>query len=273
MLSADVLFTMLWCGVLSRMLKAIFFDIDGTLYSHRTNGVPQSTRDAFSMLHKKHILTIACTGRHIRELEELNIAKYLSFDAYITLNGQYCYDDSGLIYDLPIEKEDVDLVIEDVKKKHYPVIFVERDTMYINIHNDYVQKVQDDIHSSMPPLGKLSDENKIYQMIPYLPSSDNYIELPHCAKNIWHPGAFDIIPKEGGKDKGMAEVMKAYHITPHEIMAFGDAANDICMLEYADIGIAMGNASDEVKKHANYVTTDIDDNGIYNALKYFQVID
>jgi hydroxymethylpyrimidine pyrophosphatase-like HAD family hydrolase len=68
-------------------------------------------------------------------------------------------------------------------------------------------------------------------------------------------------------------VLKYYHISTDEIMAFGDAANDISMLEYANIGIAMGNASDEVKKHADFVTTDIDDDGIYNALKYFQIID
>lgn len=273
MLSADVLFAMLWSGVLSRMLKAIFFDIDGTLYSHRTNRVPESCQRAFQQLHEKKILTIACTGRHVLELEELNIHDYLDFDAYITLNGQYCYNDQGLIYDLPIDPQDVDLVIQDASKKHYPVIFVERDKMYINIQNDYVKKVQDDIHSSVPPLGKLSHENKIYQMIPYLPSSKDYIDLPHCAKNIWHPGAFDLIPKQGGKDQGIKEVLKYYHISTDEIMAFGDAANDISMLEYANIGVAMGNASDEVKKHADFVTTDIDDDGIYNALKYFQIID
>lgn len=56
-------------------------------------------------------------------------------------------------------------------------------------------------------------------------------------------------------------------------MAFGDGHNDIDMLEYVHIGIAMGNANDEVKKHADDITDDIDQDGIYNALKKYHIID
>ena len=56
-------------------------------------------------------------------------------------------------------------------------------------------------------------------------------------------------------------------------MAFGDGENDIDMLHYAGIGVAMGNASDLVKSNADYVTADIDDDGIEKALKHFGIID
>lgn len=253
-------------------VKAIFFDIDGTLFSHTQHKIPDLAVKALYALKAKGIKCIVSTGRHITELEELKIDSYFPFDAYVTLNGQYCYDDQGIIYDLPVNPEDVQMVIDDVNEKHYPVIFVERDKLYINIVNDYVRKVQEDISSEVPPLGKLTNDEKIYQMIVYLPSADHYIELPHCAKNIWHSGAFDLIPKEGGKEHGIQKVLEYYGITTAETMAFGDAYNDIGMLEMCEIGIAMGNGNDEIKKHADYITTDIDDNGIYNALKYFKVI-
>ena len=48
--------------------------------------------------------------------------------------------------------------------------------------------------------------------------------------------------------------------------------NDIDMFEFCEIGVAMGNASDEVKSKADYVTSDIDDDGIYNALKHFHIL-
>lgn len=272
MLSADVLFPLFWNGVLSRMLKAVFFDIDGTLYSHVTNTVPLSAQLALKALQNKGMKVIACTGRHVTELEELGIDRYVSFDGFVTLNGQYCYDDQGLIYDLPIEKEDVDLVIKDATEKKYPVIFVERDKMYINIVNDYVKRVQASIHSKVPQKGKLSDEQKIYQMIPYLPSNKDYIELPHCMKNIWHEGAFDLIPKKGGKSQGMIHMCKHYGIKSNEIMAFGDADNDISMLNYAKIGVAVGKATDTLKAHADYITDDIDEDGILHALQYYRVI-
>jgi hydroxymethylpyrimidine pyrophosphatase-like HAD family hydrolase len=55
-------------------------------------------------------------------------------------------------------------------------------------------------------------------------------------------------------------------------MAFGDGGNDIPMLRFAGIGVALGGVDQEVMDAADYVTTTVDDNGVYNALKHFQVI-
>ena len=63
-----------------------------------------------------------------------------------------------------------------------------------------------------------------------------------------------------------------FHIGLDECMAFGDGGNDIQMLSHVGIGVAMGNASEEVMKSAAYVTTSVDENGIYNALKHFNII-
>ena len=57
-----------------------------------------------------------------------------------------------------------------------------------------------------------------------------------------------------------------------ETIAFGDGGNDITMIEHAAIGVAMGNANKEVKEIADYITDDVDNNGIYNALKHFNII-
>ncbi len=56
------------------------------------------------------------------------------------------------------------------------------------------------------------------------------------------------------------------------IMAFGDAENDIDMLKTAEIGVAMGNAEECVRKCADYVTSDVDNGGIVKALRYFHLI-
>ena len=56
-------------------------------------------------------------------------------------------------------------------------------------------------------------------------------------------------------------------------MAFGDGGNDISMLQHAGLGVAMGNAKEEVKQKADYVTTSVDEDGIANALKHFGIID
>ena len=55
-------------------------------------------------------------------------------------------------------------------------------------------------------------------------------------------------------------------------MSFGDGGNDTSMIVQAGIGIAMGNAIDELKELADYVTTSVDDDGILNALRHFNVV-
>lgn len=64
----------------------------------------------------------------------------------------------------------------------------------------------------------------------------------------------------------------AENIAIADTMAFGDGGNDIAILRQAGIGVAMGNANDDVKAVANYITSSVDDDGIANALKHFGVI-
>ena len=85
---------------------------------------------------------------------------------------------------------------------------------------------------------------------------------------------FLLLPSAKGntKQKGIDEIIRHFGIRLEETMAFGDGGNDVSMLRHAAIGVAMGNAVDEVKEHANYITTSVDENGIANALKHFSII-
>ena len=77
-----------------------------------------------------------------------------------------------------------------------------------------------------------------------------------------------------GADKGKGILAMARHegFDPSRTMAFGDGGNDTSMILQAGIGIAMGNAIDSLKHQADYVTTSVDDDGILNALRHFNVI-
>ena len=84
--------------------------------------------------------------------------------------------------------------------------------------------------------------------------------------------AFDVIPAIGGKAAGIQYILQHFGISQNEIMAFGDGNNDIDMLRYANVGVAMGNAGSEVKRQADYVTADVDNDGIWRALKHYEVL-
>lgn len=82
----------------------------------------------------------------------------------------------------------------------------------------------------------------------------------------------EVIPKVINKGQGIRDICRTLGISPEEVIAFGDAANDIPMLRAAGTGVAMGNAAEDVKAAADYVTATNDADGIAAALEYFEVI-
>ncbi len=166
------------------MIKAIFFDIDGTLLSHTTYSVPESTKEALRLLKEKGILTFIATGRHLSEMRDLPIQD-LEFDACITLNGQYCFNKEGMIYGLPIDKIHQQHH-QLCRYKPYALHIVEDELMYINFNNEVVEKVQKAISTPLPELGDIHRgyTHPIYQVIPYDTNDERLKEIkelmPHC---------------------------------------------------------------------------------------------
>ena len=97
--------------------------------------------------------------------------------------------------------------------------------------------------------------------------------LPNCEMGRWHPAFVDDTAKGNTKQHGIDEIIRHFGIRLEETMAFGDGGNDISMLRHAGIGVAMGNAKDDVKVIADYVTASVDDNGIADALKHFGILE
>ena len=72
---------------------------------------------------------------------------------------------------------------------------------------------------------------------------------------------------------GIQKVLEHYGIRREEIIAFGDGENDMDMLQFAGIGVAMGNAGPEVKEAADYVTEHIDEDGLEKALRHYGLLE
>jgi hydroxymethylpyrimidine pyrophosphatase-like HAD family hydrolase len=89
-----------------------------------------------------------------------------------------------------------------------------------------------------------------------------------------HPGQLsaDLSFKEHDKSKGIEAFLNYAGIDKNDTIAFGDGYNDITMMSAVGCGIAMGNAVDAVKEAADYVTSDVFEDGIYHALKHFELI-
>lgn len=258
------------------MIKAAFFDIDGTLLSHKTNSVPDSAVRALEKLREKGILTFIATGRNYFELPKMKPIAALPFDGVVSLNGQYCRNDREIIHHCPLEREAIVTLLEFLEEHPHPALFVEEGQMYINFHNDHVAKVQAAIHSEMPAIGDLRRgyEHPIYQVMLYMTDEElkTLPDIPHVRLTHWALGGVDVIHAKGGKATGIAKVLEYYGIDKSETIAFGDGENDVDMFGAVGTAVAMGNACASAKAAADYVTDKVLDDGIWNALVRLGII-
>ena len=257
------------------MMKAAFFDVDGTLLSYVTHSIPQSARDSLSELKAKGIKTYLCTGRHATELDLLPVSD-IPFDGYITLNGHLCLDQNRqMMFGLPFPEDTTNALIRIFKEQRLPLVLVEESGLTLNFVNDTVIRAQKAISTPIPDIAPY-DGKPIFQATTFISREEDdrirFLMPPNCRAARWNDHGVDLILNRGGKVAGIRFVIEQEGILPEECIAFGDAENDIDMLEYCGIGVAMGNAQEKVKEIADYVTTDVDRDGIKNALRYFSII-
>ena len=249
------------------MIKAAFFDIDGTLLSFTTHRVSAGTIRAFDRLHRAGVRTFLSTGR-----PEVLIPKMpVTFEAKITMNGGLVFTSNEVLFSNPIPNDELQSWLDIAKDKHLCTMIFTKNNMFLAQPNEVGIKLRNQLEFEMPPVVELDSLRKetAYQIIAIMPGEmDNTVGkmLPHCRLPRWHPYFTDIVAFDNSKARGMEAICQHYGILQEETIAFGDGANDIEMLEWAGSGIAMGNADEGVKKHANMVTTDVDNEGIENAV-------
>lgn len=258
-------------------IRAAFFDIDGTLAAVKTHAIPESTRKALKMLEEKGIRRILSTGRHPLEVEEENILPGLSFDGAVWLTGQFCELDKKCILQNCFSADQLLLLKEFLTSRSRSCIFLEKDAMYCNLIDERILKEQAGIGTAVPPVREIEDLEKreILQAVPFIDQAEEeelLRLLPSCKLTRWGEGVVDFLPAGGGKEQGILAICEALGIIPAEVIAFGDAENDISMLKLAGIGVAMGNGADAAKEAADHVTDSIDQDGIFNALVKLGII-
>lgn len=259
------------------MIRVIFFDIDGTLVSFDTHTVPKSAIDAINLVKQKGIKIIVATARLLKDIKGLG---ELDFDGFVAVNGSLCVDTKGnIISKKSIPKPELkSLIAYEKDEMPFSFAFMTDNGTFVNRVDDNVIKICSVLNTPIPVTKDLSTmiNEEVYQLKIYVDkTTETQImqkALLSCESSRWHEAFANVNVKGIDKSLGMREFIHYYNIDQSETMAFGDGGNDIPMLKYAHIGIAMGNANEELKAISDYITTSVDDNGVANALSHFELL-
>ncbi|MCQ2550493.1 MAG: Cof-type HAD-IIB family hydrolase [Lachnospiraceae bacterium] len=263
------------CG--GELIKAAFFDIDGTLAEEKTHYIPESLYTALENLSSNGIRTFLSTGRHPLEVVQENLIADLEFDGGIYINGQLCEYHGDTISCVQISKQSLKALKDFLQQYSRSCIFFEENQMYTNLIDERIIEEQARIGTKVPEVKDIEhlEDRTILQVIPFITEEEEQVlmeAMPDCELFRWGKSVVDVNCRVCGKDAGMKAICKALAIRPEETICFGDAQNDLRIIEKAGIGVAMGSAPDYVKKVADYVTGTVREDGIYKALVHFGLI-
>lgn len=254
------------------MIKAAFFDIDGTLLDHSggESVFHPSTAAALAALQRRGIKVFVSTGRGPGILG--SIRDMFPFDGFVTFNGQLVLlRDGTVLHRAAHTPEDVRAMTELARGAGIPGLVMGEAESWPLGDSPQARGFYEWLGQEFPPLYDtgLADKTPVIQLTLY-ESQETAGAVLAPVKGVravaCGPGMVDVIPIGGGKEAGLNAVIGRYGLNREETAAFGDGMNDLGMLKWAGTGVAMGNAEPEVKAAADYVTTPVWEDGVKNAL-------
>ena len=272
--------------------KMVCIDMDGTLLSSRKK-ISEENKNAIKKVHDKGVEIVVTTGRIYNNAEYYsNLLGVKS--PVIAANGAIVKSkiDSKILYENPIKIEEciklIDLLYEMKLLFHFYTTdgifcnngltkFATKVYMTKQVGHESL-KINYHVIKSKEKWRKFFEENnnKITKCIIFSISPDTIVKCKEKLKALdgivyFGAGKRSIEINNRGVSKGNAvrSLAQKYGIKREEIICIGDNENDLSMIEYAGVGIAMGNAIDSVKEIADYITSSNDDNGVAKALEKF----
>ncbi|MGX7418463.1 sugar-phosphatase [Carnobacterium gallinarum] len=266
------------------MIKLIAIDLDGTLLNEHKEITP-ATKKALTQAKNIGVKVVLCTGRPLlgmaHYLDELNLKE--AGDYGITYNGGLVQrTNTGEVlsqktltktqikelYQLTQELQ-VPLNFIDLKQVYAPPYPENRDSLYGGIMkalpmvSTTIEELPEDLEYNKAVI--CIDQEILDEAIAKIPVefTENYTMMKS------RPVLLEVLNKEVDKGRGLAVLCELLDIHPDEVMALGDEENDMAMIEFAGLGVAMGNATDEVKAAAQFVTKSNLENGVAYAVEKF----
>ena len=275
------------------MKKIIFLDIDGTLVTPN-KPVSQKVKEAIIKTRENGNYVFLCTGRNRSSIEAL---EDIGFDGYICSAGGYIEVDGKVIDKTYLDNDEVNRIIEILDSNNILYNLEGSDYTYSseklkyyfahailgdNGSNSEFERLMEQqkneynmvdiseydgsqgIHKLCFIAFDMDDVNKVKDVL------DDYHFVIHDVFSE-HTINGEIINKDINKGLAVKKVVEYLNLDIQDTIGFGDSMNDYEMIKVCKYGVAMANASDELKQYANIVCESVDDDGVYHQLKRFSL--
>ncbi len=261
------------------MQKIVFFDIDGTIWDEDMN-IPDSTKTAISMLRANGHKAFLCSGRSRGNIRSKKLFD-IGFDGVIAACGNHVEMDGRILYEKILEPELVQKIIRLCIEYRMPVVLegpVKHWLSEQGFENDpYVDYLIEEMGEDAVYLREYTDDIHINKFSADVLEGTNYeaikAELEDEFDFMMHDSVvLECTPKGTSKATGIDWLCRHLGVAIEDTYGIGDSINDLDMLQYVGHGIAMGNGTKAAKDAAEYVTTALHADGIYNALKHYGLI-
>ena len=266
------------------MYKAVFLDMDGTLL-RSDHSVSEETVQTIQLLAKKDVSVILVSARPLNAvLPTFRRIGLPETDPIITLNGSYIVENDQPIFQATVDLETTARVTEEVRPYKATIAYYVQREWFSEVKDawtDHEQKIMD-VPVGVRPISSLIKDWGVRKVAPnkmmVMSEPGNIAGIQKHLRSIYN-GRLNIYPSKatylevmdsrGSKSNAVKFVSERLGLVPSEVIAMGDNYNDVEMIQFAGVGVAMGNAPDDIKAVADYVTDTNNNDGVRKAMEKF----
>lgn len=271
------------------MGKVLFFDVDGTLVDYHGK-MPGSAKQALEQVRKNGHRTVLCSGRSRMQIYPWLME--LGFDGIVAATGAYVECGGKVVYTHSMPGEVIRMVVD---------LLDEAGACYSAQARNRMVATAPNLERQMAKFRAMGVKDAAFEQIWGKVQVEEHMErVGDIEKLLYHESRFPVReirkrllgvcdvtessfenPQEDAgeitcrginKAWGMQKYIEHAEIAREDTIAFGDGPNDFDMLEFAAVGVAMGNADERLKRLADYVTTRVDEDGIAHAMRKMKLI-
>lgn len=261
-------------------MKALFFDIDGTLLSEITREIPSSALEALKKTTEKGNLTFINTGRTWSELPEL--LKQTPFSGYLCGCGTYIRFGEKILMHHAIDAERCQEIPKILKACDAGMILEGTENVYFTEKASRFEDLeQTRAHFASVGVGLAETaETKGIVYDKFVITTDERSNLDDLYRAFETEfdimdrthGVYELVPLGYSKGTAVEYVLEQYHLTKEDAYVFGDSSNDLAMFQCGAHTIALGNHDKILDPYTEYVTDTVENDGVAKAMEHYGLI-